>query len=131
MIEIEIVLPTFKRKAILYDEWAKETVNAIVRALPIRGVVRRWGDEIYFETDVEVDVRENSRDFVELGDIAYWIEGRAICIFFGKTPISDDKIRPITAVNVIGKVEGDLEAFKDVHDGEIIELRLRNHSNIS
>jgi len=62
---------------------------------------------------------------IHFGDIAYWIPGKAICIFFGKTPISDDKIKPASAVNVIGKVK-DWEKFKDVWDGEIIEITKNN-----
>jgi len=111
-----------ERKAKLYEDLAPKTVKAIARALPIKGMVNRWGDEIYFETDIEIDVEENSKDVVELGDVAYWIPGRAICIFFGKTPISDDKIRPASAVNVIGKVIGDLEEFKKAEDGDEIEI---------
>ncbi len=53
----------------------------------------RWGDEIYFETPVKLTVEENSKEVVEEGDVAFWIPGKAICIFFGKTPISDDKIQ--------------------------------------
>lgn len=102
---------------------APKTVKAIVEALPISGIVNRWGDEIYFETDIEIDIEENSKEIVELGDLAYWIPGRAICIFFGKTPISDDDvIRPASAVNVIGKVLGDLEEFKKAEDGDEIEI---------
>jgi len=55
---------------------------------------------------------------VEVGDVAYWIPGRAICLFFGKTPISEDKIRPASTVNVIGKVLGDPLRLKKVKDGE-------------
>jgi len=126
-MNVEIIIKTddgvIRKRAKLYKEWAEKTVEAIASALPIRGMVNRWGDEIYFETDIEVDVEENSKDIVELGDIAYWIPGKAICIFFGKTPISDDKIRPASAVNVIGKVLDDLEDFKKAKDGDEIEIR--------
>ena len=126
-MNVEIIIKTddgvIRKRAKLYKEWAEKTVEAIASALPIRGMVNRWGDEIYFETDIEVDVEENSKDIVELGDIAYWIPGKAICIFFGRTPISDDKIRPASAVNVIGKVLDDLEDFKKAKDGDEIEIR--------
>ena len=125
-MEVRIRVKTRKgvieRKVKLYEDLAPKTVKAIVEALPIRGIVNRWGDEIYFETSIEVDVEENSKDVVELGDVAYWIPGRAICIFFGKTPISNEKIRPASAVNVIGKIEGDLEDFKNAEDGDEIEM---------
>ncbi len=97
-----------------------------MESLPIKGIVNRWGDEIYFETDVIVDEEENSKEVVELGDIAYWIPGRAICLFFGKTPISDDKIRPASAVNVIGKIiniEKYIDKLREVKDGEVVEVR--------
>jgi len=125
-MKIKIKVKDFEVEAELYEDTAPKTVSAIAKALPIKGVVNRWGDEIYFETDVIVNEEENSKDYVELGDIAYWISGRAICIFFGKTPISDDdKIKPVSAVNVIGKVK-DWEKFKDVWDGEIIEITKNN-----
>ncbi|MBO8180820.1 MAG: DUF3830 family protein [Archaeoglobus sp.] len=102
----------------LYEDWAPETVKAIAEALPIKSTANRWGDEIYFTTSVVVTKEENSKEVVELGDVAYWIPGKAICLFFGKTPISDDKIRPASAVNVIGKIVSNMEDLKSVSDGE-------------
>jgi hypothetical protein len=59
-----------------------------------------------------------------LGDIAYWPEGPALCIFLGKTPISrGNEIRPASAVNVIGKIKDVTKLFKKVKDGEKIMLR--------
>ena len=47
-----------------------------------------------------------------------------MCIFFGKTPISrGDEIRPASAVNIIGKVDGNLKTLKKVKDGEEIIIR--------
>ncbi|MEM2727324.1 MAG: cyclophilin-like fold protein [Archaeoglobaceae archaeon] len=102
----------------LHDNVAPETVKAIANALPIEAIANRWGDEIYFETKINCEAVENSKEIVEIGDIAYWIPGKAICLFFGKTPISDDKIRPASAVNVIGKILGDPLKLKKVKDGE-------------
>jgi len=104
----------------LYEDVAPETVRAIADVLPIKSTANRWGDEIYFTTDVDVGKEENSKEVVELGDVAYWIPGKAICLFFGKTPISDDKIRPASAVNVIGRIVSDLEVLKRVKDGDSI-----------
>lgn len=102
----------------LYEDWAPETVRAIAEALPIKSTANRWGDEIYFTTSVVVTKEENSKDVVELGDVAYWIPGKALCLFFGKTPISDDKIRPASAVNVIGKIVSNMQELKSVSDRE-------------
>ena len=108
----------------LYREWAPETVDAIIKALPIKSTANRWGDEVYFTTEVVVGKEENSKDVVELGDVAYWIPGKAICLFFGKTPISDDKIRPASAVNVVGRILSDLEVLKSVRDGDEVFVEL-------
>jgi hypothetical protein len=93
------------------------TAEIIKKSLPIRGIARRWGDEIYFETDIEIAEKENSRDVVEVGDVAYWIPGKAICIFFGKTPISDDKIRPASPVNLFGKIKV-VKGLERVQEGD-------------
>jgi hypothetical protein len=102
-----------------------KTSRAILEKLPIKGYANRWGDEIYFTAPIDFDEEENSRDVVELGDVAFWIPGKAICIFFGKTPVSDDRIRPASPVNVFGRVKGDIEAFKSVKDGEEIFLYMK------
>lgn len=47
---------------------------------------------------------ENSRALVDLMDVAYWPQGRAICLFFGPTPISKKgEIKPYSPVNINGK----------------------------
>ncbi|MEM0088309.1 MAG: cyclophilin-like family protein [Archaeoglobaceae archaeon] len=102
----------------IYENVAPMTVGAIRKALPIEAIANRWGDEIYFETEVKCVEKENSKEIVELGDVAYWIPGRALCLFFGKTPISDEFIRPASAVNVIGKLLCDISKLKNVQDGE-------------
>ncbi|MCS7121250.1 MAG: cyclophilin-like fold protein [Archaeoglobaceae archaeon] len=101
-----------------------ETVLEIKKALPIKSYANRWGDEVYFETSLDFEKEENSKDVVEIGDVAFWIPGKAICIFFGKTPISDEKIRPASAVNVIGRVVSGLENLKKVKDGDQVFLNL-------
>ena len=42
---------------------------------------------------------------VNLNDVAYWPSGKAICLFFGPTPIGKKgEIKPYSPVNVIGKI---------------------------
>jgi hypothetical protein len=98
------------------------TADAIWQVLPITGRVSRWGDEIYFPIPVELG-EEQAQDVVERGDLGYWPPGRAICIFFGPTPVSQgDEIRPASPVNVFGKLEGDPAAFKAVRSGEQVRI---------
>ncbi len=106
-------------KATLKDN---NTAKAIYEALPITGRANLWGDEIYFSIPVDAQP-ENGKTVVELGDIAYWPPGHAFCIFFGPTPMSrGDEIRPASAVNLLGRVDGDPKVFKMVRNGEEVKL---------
>lgn len=100
-----------------------KTSEAIWDALPIENTVNTWGEEIYFEIPVKSALDENAKEVVEKGDLGYWPSGRAFCIFFGPTPASKgDEIRPASAVNIVGKVSGNVEMFKSVQDGTNIKL---------
>ena len=91
------------------------TAQKIAAALPLRTSFNTWGDEIYFAIPVDADLDDSAQDIVALGDLGYWPPGKALCIFFGQTPVSQPgKIMPASAVNVIGKVLGDATAFKAV-----------------
>jgi len=98
------------------------TAEKILEALPIKSSTNRWGDEIYFETDIEIE-EEKSQKEVEVGDVAYWPPGKAICIFFGRTPVSTNKKpKAYSPVNVFGKVVKNLELLKKIKDKEEVEV---------
>jgi uncharacterized protein len=91
------------------------TARKIAEALPIKASFSTWGDEIYFTIPVAAGLDDSAREVVELGDLGYWPQGPAFCIFFGLTPMSSPgKITPASAVNIIGRVLGDPAAFKAV-----------------
>jgi len=95
-----------------------DTAKAIWEALPIEGTAQTWGDEIYFSIPVHLD-SDNGQEVVELGDLGYWPPGKAFCIFFGPTPMSQgEEIRPASPVNVFGMIEGDPTVFRAVSSGE-------------
>lgn len=98
-----------------------ETAKRISDKLPIRGVIRRWGDEIYFEIPLHVELEEGSMEVVDKGELGFWPEGDCFCIFFGKTPASKGgEIRAASKVNVFGKIAGDATVLRDTKDGEEI-----------
>jgi hypothetical protein len=100
-----------------------DTATKVWDALPITASASTWGDEIYFTIPVQAGL-ENGKEVVSLGDIGYWPPGKAMCLFFGKTPVSKgDEIRPASAVTIIGKIGGDLEVLRKVKDGEAITVR--------
>ena len=94
------------------------TAAVIWQALPLEGLAKTWGDEIYFRIPVSHDLAPDAKEVVQLGDLGYWPQGQAFCIFFGATPISGPgEIRPASAVNIVGRLLDDPKKFLSVHAG--------------
>jgi hypothetical protein len=103
------------------------TAQAIWETLPIKGRVNLWGDEIYFSIPLSLKL-EAGQEMVNIGELGYWPDGNAFCIFFGLTPVSQaDEIRPASPVAVFGKVIGDATVFKKVATGTKITVRRENN----
>lgn len=99
-----------------------KTAQAIWEALPIKDRANLWGEEIYFSIPVSLQL-EVGQELVSIGDLGYWPQGSAFCIFFGPTPVSHgDEIRPASAVTVFGRVIGDATVFKQVVSGAEITV---------
>ena len=99
------------------------TAEAIWQALPIEGRASLWGDEVYLSITVSLEL-EAGQELVSMGDLGYWPEGKAFCIFFGPTPVSQrNEIRPASPVTVFGKITGDATIFKKVATGTGITVR--------
>ena len=93
------------------------TATQLWDALPVEASANIWGDEIYFRIPVQAD-EDDAVEVVDMGAIAYWPPGQALCLFFGRTPASvGDEIRPASAVNVLGAIEGDATALKAASPG--------------
>lgn len=117
--KIRIIAGPIEAKAELNNT---EAAQAIWQALPIKGRVSLWGDEIYFSIPVNLQL-EDGQEVVSIGDLGYWPDGNAFCIFFGPTPASQrDEIRPASAVTVFGKVTGDARIFKKAAAGRGITV---------
>lgn len=116
--KIKIISGTVEVTGILSD---CPTAAAIWDALPIKSTAETWGDEVYFTIPVQVELDDTAREVVMKGDLGYWPSGPAFCIFFGPTPASRGaEIRPASAVNVFGKITGDLSELKKVRSGSAI-----------
>ncbi|MBU4128854.1 hypothetical protein L6386_07215 [bacterium] len=99
-----------------------KTASLIWDALPLKAKVNTWGEEIYFSIPVKAEL-DDPKEVVEKGDLGYWPQGPAFCIFFGPTPISKgEEIRPASGVNLVGRLLGDSQGFKKVSPGERIIL---------
>jgi uncharacterized protein len=118
--EFKIVVGGIVAEATLNDS---KTARLVFDALPITGKANLWGEEIYFDVNLEAE-EENGKETVALGDIGLWLAGPALCIFLGKTPISrGNEIRPVSTVNVIGKIKDVSALYLKVKVGEKITFR--------
>lgn len=99
-----------------------DTANAVFLALPLTREVSTWGGEIYFEVPVEHPL-ENGKKVLDIGEVAFWPEGSAFCIFFGRTPFSKGKqpeaYGPVTP---IGRVVSNIERLEEMAEKTEIVL---------
>ena len=89
----------------LDDTNSPKTCASFIKSLPFSVSAHIWGEEIYTDESPITQPEENAKDLVELNDVAYWPNGKAICLFFGPTPIGKKgEIKPYSGVNVVGKI---------------------------
>lgn len=94
---------------------APRTIDMIVRKLPMEGRAAVWKEEVYFETPIKMG-EEKAKATVEVGTIAFWPMGSAICIFYGSS-------QPYSPVSILGKVTANLELFKQTKSGTKIRIQ--------
>ncbi|MHA1917599.1 MAG: cyclophilin-like fold protein [Candidatus Ranarchaeia archaeon] len=119
--EIKIV---FKN---LEDEFAEgilsryklpRVIENLTKKFPIKAKISFWQDsEIYFDIGINEGLPGNkATKEISIGDIAYWPVGKAFCVFY-------KKIKPYSAVGIIGKITKGIDNFRKLKRGIFIEIQ--------
>jgi hypothetical protein len=98
----------------------------LAAALPLEAGMSRWGEEYYGDCGLSIPEDRSARELMEVGEIAYWPPGRALCLFFGPTPASsDERPRAASPVLPLGRLAGGAAALSVLRAlGPRIQARL-------
>ncbi len=111
----------------LDDANSPKTVNDFIEKLPFTVDLNVWGDEIYTSESPITQPEENAKSPVQLNDVAYWPTGKAICLFYGSTPIGNPgEITPASPVNVLGKIISPDKSILNNADGKSATFSLKS-----
>ncbi len=101
-----------------------QSVAALLEALPFESRASTWGEEVYFETPLTLDLEADARQVVEPGTVCFWTEGSSLALPYGRTPISGADGRPKLAArcNVLGKLLGDPRELAKIRSGAKVRV---------
>ncbi len=100
------------------------TARELAGRLPLTCAMSRWGDEYYGDCGLKAAPAPDAREAMEVGELAYWPPGRALCVFFGPTPASSgEEPQAASPVNPVGRLLEDPAPLRAL--GPSIRLTLR------
>jgi hypothetical protein len=95
-------------------------IERILASMPIQSRIHLWKKEFYFEIGIRMGL-EKAVSSCKAGDIAYWPQGDAVCLFF-------EEMSPYSKVSPIGQFSlNDYdEVFGQVRSGTTITMRIKS-----
>jgi len=117
---IKIKIGTLELSAELNES---PTAKKLISLLPLEFSMSRWGDEYYGDCGIKTVISEDARDVMEVGELAVWPTGNALCIFFGPTPASKgDEPRAVSPVSPVGRLLDNSDSLRRL--GSSIQVRI-------
>ena len=117
------IILKFKDKNLVLSLRDTPTADLIYNSLPFTSTVKKWGEEIYFETPIDAELENNARAVVEFGEIAFWNGGSAIAIGYGKTPVSkENEIRLISPCNIWADSNFEKSYIEKIKENETVKI---------
>ncbi|MGQ9788170.1 MAG: cyclophilin-like family protein [Candidatus Hadarchaeaceae archaeon] len=104
----------FEAEVELLEDEHRKLCDTIWRVLPLDGVVDIWKEEIYFEIPVKMTPEKTTTRTVA-GDVSYWPDGPAMCVFFGSS-------QPAGPVETFGIVRAGVENFRRLRAGDRVTV---------
>lgn len=86
----------------------------LIRRLPLELELTRWGNAYLGSLHRPLGpwLESEARTLLQIGELAWWPERNALCIFFGSTPASEaDEPRAASPVNPLGILSSGLSAL--------------------
>lgn len=114
-IDVQVILEDIgNAKGELIRFLSPRTIDSILRIMPINSITALGQDMIYFKTSINIGV-EKPKTQVKSGSIAYWPMGSSVCIFLNDS-------QTYSPVNVIGKINENIEIFNKINSGKRIKF---------
>ena len=111
----------FENKELILKLRNTKTAHIIYNALPFQSIVQKWGEEIYFDTPLNINLDPDAKSVVEYGEVTFWVAGSAIVIGYGRTPVSqENEIRLISPANIWADCKFQKEYIANIKQGEIV-----------
>lgn len=116
---------TWSTGEILAELRESPTAQQLVAALPLSSSANVWGDEVYFSVPFSAAPEPDASEVVDKGAVCFWLDGDALALLFGPTPVSrDDECRLISPANIVGQMIGDLSVLNSVSSGDRISVEV-------
>jgi len=101
------------------------TVKQLLATLPCVASAQTWGEEVYFHVPLTAALETDAEQVVEPGTVCFWVQGRALALPFGPTPVSQgNECRLVARCNVLGTIEGDSRQLGTVKQGKAVRVEL-------